>query len=88
MSPVAAMPFLVWSGEVPTGLTAGWLGLPCEGERSWLAVRRLWWDETGGSVTEGGRQLAGPRTPDAYDTRPVPSAPVQLKPRPAEESSS
>ena len=43
--------FLVWTGEASTGLTAGWLGLPCEGDRPWLAVQRLWWDESDARVT-------------------------------------
>ena len=44
--------FLVWNGDVATGLTAGWLGLPCEGDRPWLAIQRLWWDESDALTTE------------------------------------
>ena len=43
--------FLVWTGEVTTGLTAGWLGLPCEGDRPWLAVQRVWWDDADAGMT-------------------------------------
>lgn len=80
--------FLVWSGEVSTGLTAGWLGLPCDGERPWLAVQRLWWDEAGGPNSLAEVQPAGPQPTDGFEAQPLPSAPVRLKPRRAQEGSS
>ena len=79
--------FLVWSGDVPTGLTAGWLGLPCEGERPWLAVQRLWWDEPDGSVSESETELVVADSPGTFDALQAPSAPVRLKPRRPEEGS-
>jgi hypothetical protein len=37
--------FLIWGGDMESGLTGGWLGLPTASANPWLAMRRVWWDE-------------------------------------------
>lgn len=42
--------FLIWGGDMESGLTGGWLGLPTVSATSWLAVRQVWWDEDGRAI--------------------------------------
>jgi hypothetical protein len=71
--------FVVWSGELETGLTAGWLGMPRLGASSWLAVQPLWWDEPNlradTRTNEGSNERAG-----SFGTGRVPEATVSLRP--------
>ena len=76
--------FLVWSGEIPTGLTAGWFGLPSAGTRSWMAVEKLWWDEPHDGPLHGLRRNPTPTGPDGFEDRATPTPQIGLKP-PARE---
>jgi len=73
---------LAWAGEQRSGLTAGWLGVPVQGENPFLVSRRLWWDE------EKDHGIAGSTAPSSttpFDERPVTAPSITLKPRPAGE---
>lgn len=77
--------FLVWSGELESGLTAGWLGLPTLDPQSFLAVTRVWWDEhplAGRPASEPGKPSDGV----TFGEQPVPTPVVALKPRRKEEN--
>lgn len=71
---------LVWSGEIETGYTAGWLGLPVIGEHPWLAVQELWWHE--GGLARPVRGVRGTTSsPETFAERPQPVPLIFLKPR-------
>jgi hypothetical protein len=74
---------LVWSGDVETGRTAAWLGLPVLGDYPWLAVRRLWWHEDGVSLLDRAGHRASP-SPESFADRPQPVPRIALKPRAGE----
>lgn len=71
--------FLIWAGGSDSPLTAGWLGLPTLGDRPWLAVEQLWWDQPG----DAGRGQWAPRhdgpNDDTFSSRSVPEPAVALK---------
>lgn len=72
--------FLAWGADLPSGLTAGWLGLPTTTASRWLAVTPLWWDEAAGSEhTGGGDRLATGDRP-AFGDRPAPVPAIALRP--------
>jgi hypothetical protein len=74
--------FLVWAGGSDAPNTAGWLGVPTTGDRPWLAVEQLWWDETG---TGPSRRLIDTPQSSAgasFSDGTAPELQVQLKPRP------
>ncbi|UOT06775.1 hypothetical protein MPY17_13965 [Rhodococcus opacus] len=69
-------PTIMWSGDIPTGLTAGWMGLPQRGDTPWMAVAPLWWDEPA-SRTEDRQSL--PISPVAARVLPTPN--FKLRPK-------
>ena len=71
--------FLVWAGGSDSPLTAGWLGLPTLGDRPWLAVEQLWWDQPGDA--DRGQRAPRHNVPndDAFSSRSVPEPAVALK---------
>lgn len=73
---------LAWAGEQRSGLTAGWLGVPVQGESPFLVSRRLWWDEEKDHAIAGSTASSS-TTP--FDERPVAAPSVTLRPRPAGE---
>ncbi len=68
---------LVWTGDVDTATTGGWLGFPCLGELSWYALTSLWSHQP--SAMLDGEQGAAQATAN-FDDRPVPSPTVTLRP--------
>ena len=79
--------FIVWAGDMNTGLTAGWLGLPTSEPGRWLAIERIWWDDLGDAEPEassGG--IPGDGTP--FTERPSAVPAVRLKGDNARESMS
>lgn len=75
--------FLVWGGELGSGLTAGWLGLPVPGPQRFLAVVSAWWDERPRSI-EPVPEPATPADGMAFGNQPAPTPVISLKPRRAE----
>lgn len=76
--------FVVWAGELESGLTAGWLGLPTVGALPFIAVTQIWRDEP---LQSSGAEPV-PVDPSSYATfgnRPAPTPIVTLKPRSKEE---
>ncbi|WP_053206077.1 hypothetical protein [Jiangella muralis] len=72
--------FLAWGADLPSGLTAGWLGLPTTTADRWLAVTELWWDEAAEAEQSGSgdRLTAGDLA--AFGDRPTPVPAITLKP--------
>lgn len=79
--------FLVWSADITSGLTGGWLGLPTTHPGGWLAVESLWWDE--GEPLNQAHSDANPGPTPEFDFRnkQAPKPVVTLKPRPYREIS-
>lgn len=71
---------LVWSGDLDTAATSGWLGFPTLGASNWFAVAPLWHHDLGGGSTLGRHQGGGGGDGDTYASRAEPVATVTLKP--------
>lgn len=76
--------FVVWSGELATNLTAGWLGIPRLGASAWLAVQPLWWDKPDMRLESSVRD--GSDHPNTFGADEVPEVVVSLKPAFREET--
>lgn len=77
--------FLVWSGDLESGLTAGWLGLPTIGVEPFLSVTPAWWDKP----SRPGQSDSAPAEPSgdlAFGDRPAPTPVITLKPQRKEEN--
>jgi len=74
---------LVWSGDLDTGLTAGWLGVPTLGPNYWYAVTNLWWHDAAPATRSGEGVTEETDNADSYETQVVPEPMVRLKAPPA-----
>lgn len=68
----------VWTGEITTGLTAGWLTVPVLGEVPFAALAPLWWDQDGEAPR--GIRPGTPRGP-SFDEMPSAKPTLRLKPQ-------
>lgn len=71
---------VVWSGQVESALTAGWLGIPSLGGAGWFAVELLWRDESGEDGARA-RDDDSPSDGDSFADLPAPQPGVSLKER-------
>jgi hypothetical protein len=72
---------LAWGGDMETGLTAGWLGIPCIEAPSWFAVTSLWRDELGCGIAPADTRpdVGGPS--DDFADQPEPRIELGLRPQ-------
>lgn len=76
---------LIWSGEIDTGLTAGWLTLPVLGDSPFLAIAPIWWEEATSRTSRS--PLTTSPTGDSFDVRPVPEPGIKIKRAPDQAQS-
>lgn len=77
---------LVWSGDLRTGQTAGWVGLPKLAHPYWYAVEPLWWHDDRPRVQSVG-PTDGPSSGPRFDEQPIPLPAIRLRrhlPKPGE----
>jgi hypothetical protein len=73
---------LVWGGEAASPLTAGWLAVPTMGDKPFVAVAPLWWDdEPAAPPTTRKHSERGP----GFEDRAAMAPEITIKPRPAAE---
>ena len=80
--------FVVWAGDMTTGLTAGWLGIPTTDPGTWLAVDQIWWDDLGDSGSKASTRDPVTDSDSPFTERPSVLPTVRLKSDHARESTS
>lgn len=70
---------LVWAGDTKTASTAGWLTVPVLGQRPFVAMQPLWWDEEMASEATPSVRSAASSAP-SFDQRAGATPSVVVRP--------
>lgn len=73
--------FAVWAGDLTSGLTAGWFGLPTTGPDRWIAVVPAWWDEPNPGSVSTDEVTPQPDSGPSFGSGVAPTPSVTLKPQ-------